>query len=516
MALTLNKSDLAGYLIRKATQDKGGRVLDLKAGLSQKKDEQGNILSTVFDWAGKVAGGFGWAASSLVKLVLGLVNFSWTGLWAQLVSLKNFIYTFDFGASDKAIDEQMKSMWNAYKGRLGGGIGQTLGWFVCGIVPGAGMFVLNPVAAARVLEEVGREAWDELKVTLGQLATLGLQNIARTVLMTGYKNLRKWLQKPGNSFYNLVPQSLREAWKTGKSWSISSEVEKKIEALPPEWKNFYEEMFEEFGDACTEAGFVVAGALDRWGAEKKVGPLGAEVVIEVQPNREDDQKYILAGPQQLVKAELASSLADYDRMESKDLGQVFAISASDFIARAAPLKLYLKLEFEPVDGGRRGEASYQIPNPKISLLDNYDTIRAACGGENGYMWGHFKGVGRLSSGHNLEVYASTRDGALNRLEAFASLSDDDLLTVDVTEEIPSKRRDTVKMLKKPTLQIKPVRMRLINREYFDQPTPNARASKKGYYLPKTAILSLRSSSKPADWNQRIAEILRGPTASPNP
>lgn len=514
MALTLNKSDLAGYLVRKATQDAGGRIIDGALGIVTKKDEQGNILSTLFDWTKKAAG-FLWSAVVVgAKALWGLLGFSWTALWGGLVSLTHFLYNFDFGASDKTIDEQMKSMWDAYRGRLGGGLGQSLGWFVCGIIPGASLFVFNPVAGARVLAEVGQEAWDELKSTLGQLATLGLQNLARSIFAMGYKNLRKWLQKPGNPLYNLLPQGLRDAWKSGKSWSISSAVEKRIEALPPEWKNFTEELFEEFGDACTEAGFVVAGALDRWGAEKKAGPLGAEVVIEVQPNREDDQKYILAGPQQLVKAELASSLADYDRMESKDLGQVFAISASDFIARAAPLKLYIKLEFEPVDGGRRGEASYQIPNPKISLLDNYDTIRAACGGANGYMWGHFKGVGRLSSGHNLEVYASTREGALSRLEAFASLSDDDLLTVDVTEEIPSKRRDTVKMLKKPTLQIKPVRMRLINREYFDQPKPNARASKKGYYLPKTAILSLRSASKPADWNQRIAEILRGPVSSP--
>lgn len=516
MALTLNKSDLAGYLIRKATQDAGGRIINGGLGIVTKKDDQGNILSTLFDWTKKAAGFLWSAASGLLKAVGGLLGFSWTALWGGLVSMTHFIYNFDFGATDKAIDEQMKQVWQAYKGRVGGGIGQALGWFVCGIVPGASLFVFNPVAGARVLAEVGQEAWDELKATLEQLATLGLQNIARSIFAMGYKNLRKWLQKPGNPLYNLLPQGLRDAWKSGKSWSIAQAVEKRIEALPPDWKNFGEELFEEFGDACTEAGFVVAGALDRWGAEKKVGPLGAEVVIEVQPNREDDQKYILAGPQQLVKAELASSLADYDRMETKDLGQVFAISASDFIARAAPLKLYLKLEFEPVDGGRRGEASYQIPNPKISLLDNYDTIRAACGGTNGYMWGHFKGIGRLSSGHNLEVYASTRDGALSRLEAFASLSDDDLLTVDVTEEIPSKRRDTVKALKKPTLQVKPVRMRLINREYFDSPKPNARASKKGYYLPKTAILSLRSTSKPADWNQRIAEILRGPTASPSP
>jgi hypothetical protein len=516
MALTLNKSDLAGYIIRKATQDAGGRILDGGLGVVAKKDEQGNILSTLFDWTRKAAG-FVWSAVGLVGKVLGAVlGFSWTALWGGLVSLTHFIYNFDFGATDKAIDEQMKATWQAYKGRVGGALGQSLGWFVCGIVPGAGMFVFNPVAGARVLAEVGQEAWDELQATLGQLATLGLQNIARSVFAMGYKNLRKWLQKPGNPLYNLLPQGLRDAWKTGKSWSISSAVEKRIEALPADWKNFYEELFEEFGDACTEAGFVVAGALDRWGAEQKVGPLGAEVVIEVQPNRESEEKYILAGPQEIVKAELAASLADYDRMETKDLGQVFAISASDFIARAAPLKLYLKLEFEPVDGGRRGEASYQIPNPKISLLDNYDTIRAACGGSNGYMWGPFKGVGRLSSGHNLEVYAATRDGAMDRLQAFASLSDDDLLTVDITEEIPTLRRDTIKMLKKPNIQIKPVRMRLINREYFDSPRPNARASKKGYYLPKNAILSLRGTSKPADWNQKISEILRGPTASTAP
>lgn len=515
MALTLNKSDLAGYIIRKATQDAGGRILDGGAGLSQTKDDQGNVISSIFEWT-KRAAGFLWATGgNILRLFLG--DFSWTKLWSQLVSLKNFIWNFDFGASDQAIDEQMKALWNAYKGRLGGGLGQALGWFACGVVPGATLFVFNPVAGSRVLAEVGEEGWNELKATLGQLATLGLQNISRSVFMMGFKNARRWLlQNQNNQLYKLLPQGLKDAWKTKKSWSISGVVEKRLEAVPADWKNFNEELYEEFGDSCTEAGFVVAGALDRWGAEKKAGPLGAEVVIEVQPNRESDEKYLLAGPQQLVKAELASSLADYDRMESKDLGQVFAISASDFIARAAPLKLYLKLEFEPVDGGRRGEASYQIPNPKVSLLDNYDTIRAACGGSNGYMWGHFKGVGRLSSGHNLEVYASTRDGALSRLEAFASLSDDDLLTVDVTEEIPSKRRDTVKMLKKPTLQIKPVRMRLINREYFDQPKPNARASKKGYYLPKTAILSLRSPSKPADWNQRIAEILRGPTASSNP
>jgi hypothetical protein len=511
MALTLRKEDTAGYKARSKVFEGGGRLLDAGLGIVRQVDGEGNLLSTLWDW-GKKALGFAW---SVVVAIAGGLAWSFSALWGQIVSLTRFLYTFDFGASDASLDANLKAQWDAFAGRLGGAAGAAAGWLACGVLPGAAIFVFNPVAGAAALDAVVDEAGDELVAVLRNLATTAMQGLLRSWFTSGYKALRKWLQKPGNPIYPLLPESLREAWKKGKSWSIAQRVEARIEALPGALGQFVEEFVEEFFDSCTEAGFVIAGALDGVAAQRRLA-LGQEVILEVIPDRsQPTEKFILAGPQELVKAQLTEEIQQRRYLSGKDMGVMVDDLPREIILAASPFELYGWAIFEAEDGqspGRRPR--YQLPALKRSVLDDYDKIRVAFGGANGYLWGRWVATASNTTGHPLIVRGASAQEAEERLRALAELCELKILTVNITEEKKSDQRLITTGLQRDGKRVKPHSLVIINRKYFTAPVVGSAPSKQGNWLEKKWSFDLRSEQKPSDWNTRLAEVLRGPVGAP--
>lgn len=511
MVATLRKEDTEGYKVRSKVFDGGGRLLDAGLGIVRQVDGEGNLLSTLWDW-GKKALGFAW---SVVSTVVGGLAWSFSALWGQIVSLTRFLYTFDFGASDASLDASMKAQWDAFAGRLGGAAGAATGWLACGVLPGAAIFVFNPVLGAKVLDRVANEAGDELVSVLRNLATTAMQATLRGWFTSGYKALRRWLQKEGNPIYPLLPASLREAWAKGKSWSIAARVEAKIEALPGVLQNFVEEFTEEFFDICTEAGFVIASELDR-AAEQRRLVLGKEVVLEVTPDRSQPaEKILLAGPQELVKAQLVEEIQQRRYLEDKDLGTMVDPQIKEIMLASSPLELYGVVIFEAIDKqapGRRPE--FRLPALKRSVLDDYEKIRAACGGANGYMWGRWVAKATTSTGHPMIVRGGSASIAETRLRALAELCDLQILTVNITEELKADQRLSTPALQADSKQVLPIKLIIYNRQYFTAQVPLSRAAKKGNWTDRKWEFDLRGPQKPSDWNERLAYVLRGPVGAP--
>ena len=502
MALTLNRNDLIGI---KTRLDIG--LYQINSGSFLEAVEEGGVLRSVWKLI-RGTTGFLWRAAT--ALFSGL-SFSFTSLWGLLVNTAQYVYNFDFGQTDASLDDQAKSDWLLATGQAGGLIGQTLGWFVGGFIPGALVFKFNEAAGLAVLRDVGEEALDELSASLWALTESLARTAVRVAFRQAFKGVRRWLRRPGNRFYNLLPASLRAAWEAGRSWRIADVIQKRIESISnPLAQNFVEELVEEFGESVIEAGYVVASGLDRYIAEQRQKE-SIERVIEVTPNREyPDEKFILAGPEDELRSTLPLALAHYEVLDQRDVGVVSALDTAQLFVQALPLQLYCRIEWRTDRGNAGPRPSYQISSVKRSKIGDYAFIRAIAGGQNGYLWGRWKATATMSDGHILTCYGGSAAAAEERLTSLAELSEADIQTLNVLEERQSARRQTIQGMRKPSELVFPHRIIIVNRQYFETPRPGSKPSKRGYFVPTQAKLSIRGATKPATWDEEIADLLRGP------
>lgn len=511
MGLTLSKAAFVSHQFRSALNNGGGRTLDF-SGIVQSTQQEGGIISTLINWGGAAAG-FLWRVA---QSILGV--FSVAGLAAQFINAVRFAVSFNLGASDAELDNQIKGLWNQFYGRLGGAFGQAAGWFVCGGAVTLATFKFNKALAFRILQEVGEEAFEEMRATLIAMGAATAQATIRSIGIAAFKNIRKWLKQPGNPIYPLLPQGLRDAWEKGKPWSIGQAIERRIEALPDGWEQFVEEFLEEFGDSCSEAIMVAANAADAWLSEQRqkavAGPLGPEFVIEVQPNRNEPDKYFVSGPLQVIKEAIPTTIQERHYLQDKDLGMQVDEDVRNILLAAQPFSLYGWIVFQSEDRRSPGRRPcYQLPAFDRAKVNDYERVRAACGGANGYLWGRFIALATTSTGHPLTIRGATSDEAKDRLEALAGLCDLEILTLNITEEKRSYKRASNPALQKDAKRVLPWRLKLVNRKYYTDPRPNAQPNRNGSYEDVRYEFDISGPNKPADWDARMSEVLLGPTAN---
>lgn len=512
MGLTLSKSSMVSFIARKAINDAGGRKFNPGAALQVQNDNEGNFLSAIWN-AGRQLVGF------LVKVTAALTGFvfSFAGLVGQIVNAVRFVWSYNLNTPDAQIDNQIKGLWQAFIPRVGGALGQALGWFVCGAIPGAVLFKFNKALGVKVLTEVSEEAYDEMMATLRNMGSAMVSATLKTFFLKAFKSLRKWLKRPGNPLYQFLPQGLRDAWQGNRPWSFAKAVEAKVETLDPNWEAFTEEALEEFGDSCPEALFLVANSVDVWLAEqrtKATSPLGDDYVVEVYPNRDESESFVMAGPLELLKEAIPTEIQKRHYLADKDLGLWTDSDDRQALLSGDPFTLYGWVIFRSEDGlgpGRRPK--YQMPAFDRAKVNDYERIRAACGGANGYLWGRFVAQATTSVNHPMYCRGATADEAKDRLIALTELCELDLLTINVTEELKILRRAGNPSLQKDPKRVLPYRLVLVNRKYFTEPRPNAKASRFGYYDEVEEVFDISGPTKPADWDARMAEVLLGPTAS---
>lgn len=296
MALKLNLNNFNSRSVRNSIGSNGIRRFATNA-LTERADEQTNIVTKV--WSGLSQ--FGGFLLSGLKWVGGGVIFSLQTLVGWFESTRLFIWNFNWNATDKDLDQGVQSAFNALGGTLGGTIGSALGYLACGAVPGAVIFAFNEPLAAYVLKEVGEEALDELSGNVANLIRQVGNLFIRNAIVSTYKNLRSLLRKPDSKVRQeliaqgkLTPDQIDKAIiARNKPWTFAKVTEDFIDNLPGgEFvQNFVEEAFEEFGEACLEAGYVVANSVDSYQANQRIsndGFFGREHTVEITLNRDAD------------------------------------------------------------------------------------------------------------------------------------------------------------------------------------------------------------------------------------
>lgn len=331
MALTINASSLASRSIRSSI---GVRKISTSLA-SPQKNSSGGIIGWIM---GGVTRFLGWALAGVWDLLKRFVSWSFSAIWGLCVSTFQFVWTFDWNQSDEQLDAYIKSQYQQLVVQAAGGLGQMMGWLVCGALPGVVMFAFNEALGAHILKEVGEEALEELIPVIGNLVQATLRTLGRQALVGTYKRLRSWLvgnnpmytksdeqlMQDLNASYSdrwkagLYPdaesaqaaareayekqQKVRDAAKSGferKPWSFQKAFEEwREDTFPEGWQDAVEEFVEEFSDACIEAGYVVAGSLDSYYAQSKImapAIVGNQQIVMIDFDRQLSQDRAAAG-----------------------------------------------------------------------------------------------------------------------------------------------------------------------------------------------------------------------------
>jgi hypothetical protein len=495
---------------------------------NEETDEEGNpilgFLAGIWDKGVKFAG---W----LWQTVTGAISWTIGSLWSLLVTGFLRLYQFNWNATDSDLDAQLEALRLQVASQLGGTIGNTLGYLVCGVVPGALLLKVNKPMAVYILTRLGEEAADEFMGNIAALLRTTANYALQWAVIGAYKNTRKvareFFKDPTSPqsvmLENLFGENAQDwisQWGTARRapWSFRLAVEEYIDGIKdPFWQNFFEEMHEEFLEACMEAGYVAGNAMDEWIFQQKLqqmGELGQQRVVEITPDRSvEDETIIVAGSEQLVRTQIPQILATYRMIEDRDIGQIVGEPARENIRdliSPLTLRLIFKTRQNPPfiedDGRQSKQTQITLPFINRSKLD-WEDIKEACGGKNGYLWGRFKALVKLENGHSFELWGGSKDECEDRVTALLKLITVDMVGITITEETKKGKRLEYSALYKETRRIYPCYFTLFNNQKVLN-EDSGKATLSGVYKSRKYRFDLWTEKKPENYQEDLNELLR--------
>lgn len=439
-----------------------------------------------------------------------------------------YLWRFDWNISDEAIDKQIESKFTALMGRIGGALGTTVGGTTCAL----GMLYIYPQALMFV-DEIGEELWEEIASAWTSVLNLGVRLAAQTIFLNGYKSVRNWLKKSGVATAILGEENAKK-WGTSRNVvSMARTWQGFLKAIKPEWlQEFMEELAEEGYESCKEFALIVANRADqaigiqRAGMKKAV--LGSEKVIEIYPNREVKNEFtILAGREEIIRAQAVHVLADAQLNRNKDIGIVIGggVPLED-VVRRAPRSITCIFEFSPwqdrpfsrpIDNPRGTGKFYLYPKYKVSNVKRtkleWETLLLACGNHNGYMYGGARCTYYLLGDNNenkgrIHVFAGTEDEAKDRCEAFFQLTDCKLKSVTLGREAEGGNRTSARGNMKPNVRVYPTYVSIYaGVEVTGKEGRKTLSSPEGRSILSHVRFPLWTERKPYDFDQKIKDLL---------
>lgn len=508
----------------------GGGELSVKTITLGVKREAAGFLDWLLKGVGWLFGQLGgfllWAAGALARAF----SFSLTTLVSWLQAGFYFIWTFNWNITDQEIAQQIQGAQIGMASLLGGAAGEITGYLACGATAGGLLYVFNPQMAAYVAKELGEEGLEEFLGYAYSIASASFYAGAYFAFVKLYQSNRAlfhlWRDVVGTALDVVVPGQLswqeyvKQRQADNGYLSFAGFIEESVETLSPVPAAFWEEFFDELFEGCFEALYVVAGSMEAWIAEQKVQRQiqAQQKVVQVIPNRETEKESIvLAGDTQTLKPAITTVLATHQLVENRDVGAIVGQPVPDYLA-ANPQSLRIVIEMASVpeppwtdvqNGGRRAKrVTIAVPDLDRTKLD-WEKIKLAVGGENGYLWGRFRATAFLSNGRQMALYAATEEEAEQMMARLLTLTEAELLRLSITEEKREGELARRPALQKDIVRVYPAYFTIFNRrEYFEPREGETRQSLRQNYQDRKARIPLYPKGKP-DWVQgAIADLLR--------
>lgn len=223
-------------------------------------------------------------------------------------------------------------------------------------------------------------------------------------------------------------------------------------------------------------------------------------------------RIILKGRTELLKSAITQVLALHQLIAEREIGQFVGYPLEDHVRKKqAPLNLDIIWHSVPHPPWRARStkdrfvtAAYSIPDIKRSMLD-WEKIKLAAGGKNGYNWGRFKVIANLSNGGQMTIYGGSEAEAEERLNELLKLSNAEIVTLNGGEEKKVGRRAADKKLYKPTTRVYPAYFTVSNRDKVV--TESNLSTLEGDYKMTEGRINLWTEEAPANLTEILNEVL---------
>lgn len=410
-----------------------------------------------------------------INTIQSIKSWGLTELWGLFNANRQFVWNFNFNASDEALEEQLRSQRVALAAQLGGAVGCSVGW-AAGMAAGAALdagvsaagqalgmplLVFDRAAMMHGLKVAGEEGLDELSAMFGNFArNLILFNL-RFFAIKWYKNIRR-LIKLSNRYglAALLPDGVNQAienWgaKNAEPWSFAIATENAIESIPNEGIRAFAENFIEEADECfIEAGYIYAASVDGYKQnlmDTREAVLGVQQTVEIVPDRDaPDEVIVVSGRDQVARGAIMSSLATHQMVQNRDMGQIVGRDINEAMLNQTPHStLSLRLRWSPRKEPPFTKTQHALdgfnPNlwtaPEFNLpwLDpvkmDWDRIKRAAGGLEGFESGPIRVSAYIGwpelglAGRAVTIFAGTRSEGRRILESLADLSSGELHSI---------------------------------------------------------------------------------------
>jgi len=522
VGLVLALSNLESRVVR--TEIVGNTGIRTIGGLS--KGEKKDWLDKIVNFGKAIGGWLLKAAGWVLGKIIEKIGLKFTNAYQTMIQSISFAYNFNWQQTDAELDKYLENVKIQLAAIAGGTFGNSLGYLVCGVIPSVGVMLFNEPLGLYLLKEVGEEALEEFLSNFQVLCYTALNYKIQKEHIERFKSTRTWIKRTlsdpdsiqsklfkktaGEKLYNAI-----QTWgdEGNKPWSIRQHVEQQIENIEnPQLQAFIEEAYDEFIDACTEAGYIIAGGLDNWVLQQREANrniLGTERTVEFQPDRTiENERIVLHGNELLIRQALPQVMANYQIMENRDVGQIIGAPIEETIKpNVSPISLKLIFYSTPTPPFNQAKviAQYSIPDVKKSKLD-WEDIKFACGGKNGYNWGRYKASVTLDNGRQLQVYAGSESEAEDRINAFVSLSEAEILSLRISEEKKTGMKANGKPLQKETTKIYPAYMTVVTTQKVLN-EKKGMPTLQGNYSYRRNRIELWTDTKPDNFNEIIQELL---------
>lgn len=520
-------SALRSPVVRKAIGSSGKRVLELTQYNSTGTKQDKGVLATIKNTFGNIVKLVGW----IVGVVAGGIKFTASALFGMFVNASTFIWNFNFNASDQDLNKQVEQSFQALAGSAGAVVGRTIGSLVAGGVVGAPLVAINKAVATEALIKGSEEAIEEIADNLKQLIQQSGRSLATAGFTSAYINIRKTIKwaisndEPSLSvfakalFGDNYKKAVSEWGKQGSQpWSFAKKYEDFVEGINnPYLREFVEEAGEEFWEAFVETGAVITGSFDSiLSTQKNItnAVVGTNKIVQVKPDRSRDEETLLfVGGSKLLRPAITNALATHQLLGARDVGQIVGIPESEYLKRI-PAQYSITILYSSHPPGRvsnpgekKKRTEITIHNIERSKLD-WDKIKTAAG-KNGYNWGRFRATANTTSRGQVVVYGASEDEAEDRLRAVMTLSEDEIVTLSITEEKKEGIRKSNSKLYKESTWVYPVAFKVTNSTRVLNQTEGI-ATLTGNYLKTTELIELWTETEPDYAKDRLQELLSKP------
>lgn len=334
--LTLVAENLFSRAVR---SEIGTRVIE-SFELAQESSSAGGVVGALqYVWSG-----FTSLVGFIIQNIPGVANFAWSLFWTYVIQPVQYIWNFDWNATDSQLDANLKGQFTALAGSLGQATGQVFGYAACGITPGCLIFAFNEPMGAMVLEKVTEKFLESFLTQLGVILNQALSLAVQTALTETYKTVRKLIKAAANNpviagYLGTNITNAINAWGgtsangvAPQHWSIGSAFQSGVDAIfgkEGASAQFGQQLVQQATQSCVEAGYVVANTVDTFLAQQTLAAqhsiaLGTTRYVEVTPDRTvPSEKIVLAGTEETLKPAIIQTLSTNKQFNGRDLGTVY-------------------------------------------------------------------------------------------------------------------------------------------------------------------------------------------------